>query len=262
MRRHTNYCKTGLKGASTSVSSEKSLQSSGDTFSGRALMMCFPVCFWALRTSACMCVSLSAGLRCRVASRYAILETPLRSGSERGTRGKNVCVGGWGGACSGALRPRRVSPAVFARQTCVGLDVRDAPTFRDDSSVTVQLVFLWVINTQWFKKEPLWPGLVGSRGRYPIATSRPTNLFIQAEGRFQDLNCHLSTGCHIRYTHLRQGTFALFKVRERASERNPRVRAGMSQRVHFGQAKVSCLSAAIAFWTLVSTSTLLRAPDM
>lgn len=37
---------------------------------------------------------------------------------------------------------------MFARQTCVGLDARDAPIFRDDSSVTVQLVFLWAINTQ------------------------------------------------------------------------------------------------------------------
>lgn len=37
---------------------------------------------------------------------------------------------------------------MLARQTCVGLGARDAPTCRDDSSVTVQLVFLWVINTQ------------------------------------------------------------------------------------------------------------------
>ena len=43
--------------------------------------------------SLCMCVSLSAGLRCRVASRYAILETPLQSGSQRGTRGKCVWEG-------------------------------------------------------------------------------------------------------------------------------------------------------------------------
>lgn len=65
--------------------------------------------------------------------------------------------------CSAALRPRRVSPAVFARQTCVGLDARDAPTSRDDSSVTAQLAFLWAINTQRFKKEPLWPGLGRAR---------------------------------------------------------------------------------------------------
>lgn len=50
--------------------------------------------------------------------------------------------------CSGALRPRRVSPAVFVRRTCVGLDEREALTVSDDSSVTVQLVFLWAINTQ------------------------------------------------------------------------------------------------------------------
>lgn len=56
-----------------------------------------------------------------------------------------ACVGGGGGGGEGTWR---VSPAVCARQTCVVLGAHDAPTFRDDSSVTVQLVFLWVINTQ------------------------------------------------------------------------------------------------------------------
>lgn len=39
----------------------------------------------------CACISLSAGLKCHVANGSAILETPLRFGSERGRRGIRVC---------------------------------------------------------------------------------------------------------------------------------------------------------------------------